>query len=118
MSLVNWLGGEISASVAEATRRAIDETTAAAAEQAAGTSFDLFPHEAAGYFWFDVTPRVEEGVASEPAQVRGTHISGRFGTTGQRGGYGLFLERAQPFLRPAADGEFPQLADRIKANLS
>lgn len=111
--MLNWRGNEIMDDISAAVLDAIDETTAAAAEIASETSLDLPMHEAAGYWWFDVTPRIER-VYSEPAKVDGSTASGRFGTIQQRGGYGLFEERVFPFLRPAADVEFPKLADRIR----
>jgi len=114
--MLNWRGSKLMEEIGGAVVEAIDETTSAAAEHASSTSLDLPMHEAAGYWWFDVTPRVER-VYSEPAEVNGSTASGRFGTVERRGGYGLFEERVFPFLRPSADIEFPKLADRIRERL-
>lgn len=115
--MIRWLGDELIAKLTDATREAIDETTAAAAEDANGTSLDLPAHTAAGHRWHGVTSREVGTVASEPAKAEGSQVKGRFGDTAGRGTYGLFLERIDPYMRPAADREFPKLAERIRENL-
>jgi hypothetical protein len=117
MSFVRWLGDDVLNTVIEATREAIDETTEAAAEAANQAQLDLPPHTASGHPWHGVTPRQIESVVSEPAEVRGSEAVGRFGDTAGRGDYGLFLERLQPYMRPAADVEFPELSKRIGERL-
>lgn len=102
MSIVKWNGAKIIANIVNATKEAIDETTAAAAEEARSSH---------GYE--TRTGILEEETISEPAQVEGHRITGRFGSTQRRGFYGLFKEYEEPFLRPAADKEFPKLAGRI-----
>jgi hypothetical protein len=117
MSILDWRGGSIMDQIGDAVCEAIDETTEAAAARAASTPLDLPLHQAAGYWWFDISARVESTVTNEPAHIEGSTASGRFGTTQRRGGYGLFEERVFPFLRPAADAEFPRLAERIREKL-
>ena len=116
---VRWNGGEILSNVAKATAAAIDETTSLSAEAARAQALELSLHEVADWIWFGLTPRFEEGVDFRPAEATGGGmvISGAFGTTVARGGYGAFLERVHPFLRPIADVQFPQLAERIRSHL-
>lgn len=100
--LRKWNGPKVVANVVNAAKEAIDETTAAAAEEAKSSH---------GYQTRSGV--LEEETISEPAEVKGHRITGRFGTTQRRGFYGLFKEYEEPFLRPAADREFPELAGRI-----
>lgn len=106
MSGLHWRGSEIKAAAPEVARAAIDEVTKAAAEDAA--------HE----HWWNAR-RGERGLAGqiehEPAVTIGTETVGKFGSTARRGFYGLFLERREPWLRPAADRVFPTLARVISA---
>lgn len=97
-----WRGDKIVAKVEQAAREAIDETTAAAADAAQGS-----------HWWQSRSGQLEDEIVNEPAKVKDGKITGRFGSTQRRGFYGLFHERKQPFLRPAADREFPKLAERI-----
>lgn len=101
--LMKWNGDEIVAKIDKAAHEAIDETTAAAAEAAKSSH---------GYM--TQSGQLEEETISEPAEAKGDRVTGSFGTTQRRGFYGLFKERKQPFLRPAADREFPKLAERIR----
>lgn len=102
--IVDWRAQQIVERLLEAAREAIDETTAAAAQQAAVAA----SHR---------TGRLAEETISEPAVVEGGKARGKFGSTRRRGFYGLFLERRRPFLRPAADAVFPTLARRIKGRM-
>ena len=103
MTLESWHGDEIVARIERAAREAIDETTADAAEDAKGS-----------HWWAVGRGQLGDEIKSEPARREGHEIVGKFGTTQRRGFYGLFLERRTPFLRPAADRVFPQLAQRIR----
>ncbi|MGH3029272.1 MAG: hypothetical protein ACRDNE_00620 [Gaiellaceae bacterium] len=106
MTVVRWQGDEIIDKVEGATPEAIDETTQAAAEAAQQS-----------HWWTSRSGQLESEIRSEPAQVEGSIVIGKFGTTMHRGFYGLFLERRTPFLRPGADQEFPKLAERIRDRL-
>lgn len=103
--------------VERAATEAIDETTEAAAGDARGVAMDLPPHEAAGHPWYGLSPRVENAVSAEPAKREGGRITGRFGATKRRGDYAFFLERLHPYLRPAADRNFRNLAGNIRRRL-
>lgn len=105
-------------SIEEACKDAIDETTQAAAEAAAGTTMNLPEHTAAGHPWYAVTARVESAVTHDLAVRKGNQIVGSFGASKRRGDYAFLLERMNPYLRPVAAREFPKLAGRIRANLS
>jgi hypothetical protein len=100
---LKWNGPEILRLQEAKTIAAIDATTEEAARLAV-----------TGRWW---EARSAEGLVSEvktqPARKVRSTISGRFGTTQRRGFYGLFLEREQPFLRPAADEAFPNLYFRL-----
>jgi hypothetical protein len=116
--MLRWLGEAVAEKVAEASKKAIDETTEAAAEKANQASLDLPPHTASGYRWFGVTRREVDTVVNEEARQIGAEVKGRFGDTAGRGSYGLMLERLSGgYLRPAADEEFPELAKRIRKHL-
>lgn len=103
---LTWRGPEVLAAVREATREAIDETTEEAAKDAA-----------ASHWWRNRSGLLEANIEHEPADRFGRTVRGRFGTTRRQGFYGLFLERRTPFLRPAADRNFPRLAQRIRGRL-
>lgn len=96
----------------------IDETTEAAAADMRGTQMDLPPHTAAHHPWYGVSPRVENAVSTEPAREEGAEIRGSVGATKRRGDYAFFLERLHPYMRPAADRHFPQLARNIAKRVS
>lgn len=106
MTLTSWHGDEIAARIERATRAAIDETTAEAAEDAKGS-----------HWWQVGHGQLGGEIKSEPAERVGREVVGKFGTTQRRGFYGLFLERRTPFLRPAADRAFPELRKRIRRRL-
>lgn len=114
---MKWLGGDMLDKVTQAAIAGVNETLEAAAEDARGTSMRLPPHFAAGHPWYDVTERVEDAVDVQPAQLNGIKVSGSFGATKRRGDYAFFLERLHPYLRPAADRNFPALAENIGKHL-
>jgi hypothetical protein len=103
---IRWNGAKVLAKVQDATAAAIDETTEDAA-RAAGAS----------HWWRNRTGMLDSRIVSEKAERRAGRLVGKFGTTQGLGFYGLFLERRNPFLRPAADAVFPSLAARIRGKL-
>lgn len=109
---LDWNGDKLIAQVEEATRAAINDVTAEAADDARAT-----------HSWVSRTGNLETEIVTEDAADNGDQIVGRFGTTRRRGFYGLFHEEGtkheyeRPFLRPAADRAFPTLADRIARRL-
>lgn len=105
---VNWKGDQVYRNVMGATRAAVDETTAASVNQAkARVPVD--------------TSTLQGSIRLEPARETGTSVKGRWGSFDVL--YALWVEigtrfnRAQPYLRPSADSEYPRLAARIKARL-
>lgn len=106
MTFVKWNGDEVVENVVNAAKDAIDETTEAAAKDAASS-----------HWWSSRGGQLESEIVSEPAKVVDGKLTGKFGTTKVRGFYGLFLERRTPFLRPAADRVFSTLTERIKGRL-
>jgi hypothetical protein len=97
---VEWLGNLIAEETIAATKLAIDEVTGAAADDAKQS-----------HWWHNKTGDLERNTFSEPAELtaEGT-VRGRFGSSLRREGfYGLFLERKEPWLRPAADRHFKNL---------
>ena len=102
---LDWRGPEVVAAVMRAAQEAVDETTEAAARDAAASAARR-------------TGRLAANVVNEPAVRRGLTVVGKFGSTHRQGFYGLILERrGRPFLRPAADRNFSNLARRIKARV-
>ncbi len=95
--------------IREAQRAAVDETTAAAAQVARG-----LVNVATGY--------LRSRVATRPAEAVADGVAGSFGVYDGDPEYALYQEflpppRGQAFLRPAADAEFPRLAERLAARL-
>lgn len=115
--ILRWKGEEFLEKIAQATADGVNDTTTAAAEDAAGTTMNLPPHVAAGHPWYGVTSRVESAVSTQAATAAGTSVRGAFGATKRRGDYALFLERLNPYLRPAADRNFPKLPENIRKRL-
>lgn len=92
---VVWYGERVLAKVKDATRQACDDVTQYSARDAQGS-----------HWWKNRTTVLQSQIANEPARVLGLRVKGKFGTTKDRGFYGLFLEKRTPFLRPAADRNF------------
>jgi len=111
-SRFDWNGDDFVARVEQAAREAVDETVDAARDDAA------LSHE-----WINRDGQLQEEIVSEHADPADPNPSGKFGTTRRRGFYGLFHEEGtvrefeRPFIRPAADRQFPTLADRIRRRL-
>lgn len=102
---LDWQGNKIKQIVFEACRLGIDETTAAAVTPAKER--------------VRVRTRLLQGsIQSRPAKRDGNRIVGSFGSYDVN--YALWQEigtskmSGQPYLRPAADQEFPKLSERIK----
>ena len=105
--IVEWNARQIANKIMDGSRAAIDETTSAAASQAASMRSGSVAN-----------------ITSEPATGSGSEASGRWGAFPEPGGdpfYELFAEVGTPFQtgdnakRRAADSEYAQLADRIRA---
>lgn len=104
---LDWRGDRVLAQVSRAIKDAIDETTKDAAEDAKDS-----------HWWQSRSGNLESEIVTWPAQrTGGAQWTGKFGTTKGAGFYGLFLERRTPFLRPAADRNFPKLAKAIKRRI-
>lgn len=101
-----WRGKEVLRSVQRATEAAINDVTERAAQDAR-----------ANRWWASRSGTLAGEIVNERAVRRGKTIIGRFGTTKGRGFYGLFLEKRTPFLRPAADRQFPRLGAAIRRRL-
>lgn len=108
MTTLNWKGRAVETAVMTAAREAINETTEAAAEAAKRS-----------HWWGRWSGRLEGAeIKYEYARKTGPNrYTGKFGATRIRGFYGLILEHKTPFLRPAADQEFPKVTQRIKARI-
>jgi len=109
---VDWRGDALIRRTRAAATAAVNDTVDAAADDARSS------HE-----WVSRTGQLEEEIVTEHAESTEPNPTGRFGTTRRRGFYGLFHEEgteheyARPFLRPAADRQFPTLAQRIRRRL-
>lgn len=107
MSL-DWRGEELLRRVSEASRAAIDETTAACVPLGQGlVHVD--------------TARLQSAIGAIPAEVRGDEVVGAYGVPHDPG-YALPQEylpepQGKAYIRPAADQEFPKLGGRIAARL-
>lgn len=105
---LKWKGDQVFNNVMTATRHGIDETTAASVNLAKST----VPVD---------TSTLQGSIRIEPAKDEGGRVKGRWGSFDVL--YALWVEigtrhnRAQPYLRPSADSEYPKLAGRIKARL-
>ena len=112
MSRLEWNGDRLIERLRAAAREAVDETVDAARDDAA-----------ASHVWRNRKGQLEEEIVSEHADPGDLNPTGSFGTTRRRGFYGLFHEQGTkhehetPFLRPAADRHFIELADRIREKL-
>ncbi|SRR6266404_376461 len=110
---LNWNGDKVIANVAEAARVSINETLRATDEDATTS-----------HWWHNRTGYLERKILVDRARFHGDRVVGRVGATnsGQKGVrsafYGLFLEYRLPWLRPAADRQFPTLAARIRGRLA
>lgn len=105
--ITKWYGDQIVAKVQRASQAGIDDVLENAVADAKSN-----------HWWQSRQGTLEAGIIREPAErtARGG-ARGEFGTTSRQAFYGLFLERRMPFLRPAADRTFPQLAAAIKRRM-
>jgi len=101
-----WYGDRILDKVQKASVEAIDEVLEDTAKDAASN-----------HWWASRSGNLEGAIVAEAAERTPRGARGRFGSTQHEGFYGLFLERKTPFLRPAADRQFPKLAAAIKRRL-
>jgi HK97 gp10 family phage protein len=110
MARTTWNAGAVEDHIRDAVRRAIDETTAACVARAKSN-----------HPWKNRTGTLEGSIQMRPAQAGPEGIRGEWGSYNVR--YALFQEigtsrmRARPYLRPAAQIEYPRLPDRIRRNL-
>lgn len=102
---LDWEGDQVRDLVSEATRRAIDQTTASA----------VAPAKSNHGGWKNRSGRAEGSIQFRPAVRRGSRWVGLFGSFNVN--YFFRLELRFHTLRRAADQEFPKLAGRIKRNL-
>lgn len=105
--ITEWNGPEIARKIKRASVEAIDEVLEETDRDAS-----------ASHWWQSDSGNLQEQIITEAAEEIPSGARGRFGTTRHRGFYGLILERRQPFLRPAADRNFPHLAAAIKKRLT
>jgi HK97 gp10 family phage protein len=107
-SSLNWRGPEISAKVKAASKVGVDATTAA-----------CVTHAKSNHPWKNETGTLEGSLQMRPAEESGESVRGEWGSFDVL--YAIFQElgtvhmAANPYLRPAADAEYPNLAGRIKA---
>lgn len=110
MTVLSWRGAEVLARAKAAVRIGIDETTSACVN-----------HAKSNHPWRNETGTLEGSLQMRPAIDEGGRIVGRWGSFTVD--YAIYLEvgtrfmPAFPYLRPAADAEYPHLAARIKAAL-
>jgi hypothetical protein len=105
MSIVQWNEDAIVARALEAARGGIDETTGAAVPVARGEA-----NVDTGY--------MRDHIDHRPATIQGDTVTGSFGVYDDDPEYAAAQEyqlppRGKAFIRPAADREFPQLAERV-----
>lgn len=103
-----WFGPELVAKKREEAVVMLNET----AEEGAQLAIQ-------GKWW---TPRRgAEGlvgeVVVEPAELRMRILQSKFGSTMRRGFFGLFLEKQQPWIRPAGDKAAAHLLARLRGRL-
>lgn len=107
MSQVHWNGRRVLARVLAGTALAIDQTTAA-----------CVTHAKTFHPWSNRTGTLEGSLQMRPAAPRGSTVEGKWGSFSVR--YAIFLElgtsrmQPYPYLRPAADVEYPKLGGRIR----
>lgn len=104
---LTWNGNEIKAKLQEAQRLAIDETTHACVTPAKNRVRRI-------------SGTLQGSIQARPARREGSRTVGRWGSFDVN--YALWQEiitfsRAghQPYLRPAAEEEYPKLAARVRA---
>lgn len=111
MAKINWRGTEIADKVAAAAALAVDQTTANATN-----------HAKQNHPWKNVTGTLEGSLQMRPAIKEGDHLVGQWGSFAVN--YAIYLElgtrymHPYPYLRPAADATYPDLARRIRENLA
>ena len=119
MAKVTWHGDEIAAKFIAASKLAVDQTTAAAVVHAKDH------HE-----FQNISGTLEGSLQMRPAELQGSQVVGQWGSMDvlyaafqelMAGETGFGITRSQqgghPFLRPAADAEYPNLMARLRAAL-
>lgn len=107
---LEWKGKQVMDKLTAATAKGVDQTTAACVVEAKTN------HE-----FVNRTSTLEGSIQMRPATIELTKVIGRWGSFSVH--YAIFIEAGtsrhapMPFLRPAADVEYPRLAERIKANM-
>lgn len=105
---LQWNGAKVAQAVKVATRNAMDETMVACVS----TARSLVRVD---------TGALRSDISFKSAVIRGFMVEASFGAPTVP--YAIFQEigtvkmTAQPFLRPAADTEYPKLADRVARRL-
>lgn len=105
---VDWRGDEVKRNVNRAAAKAVDETMGKCVVRAKQKVRVK-------------TATLQGSIRFDPAVVYSRGVRGTWGSFDVN--YALWQEigtsrmSAQPYLRPAADAEYPQLADRIRDNL-
>lgn len=111
MATLRWRGDEVAARVGAAAKTAVDRTTAAAVT-----------HAKQNHPWQNVTGTLEGSLQMRGAEVQGAgEIVGTWGSFDVE--YAIWLEIGTsvmppyPYLRPAADAEYPKLFMRVREAL-
>lgn len=111
--LVNWDGDKVVATVLAAAEVAVNETAEAASARAKAN------HPG----WQSQSGALEAAIHAEPAEIQdgGSQVVAEWGAWGvieaAKQELGTARMPANPYLRPAADAEYPSLSGRIQAAL-
>ena len=108
-SRVHWKGDQIVTNMGKATALGIDQVLAMCVNDAKND-----------HNFVNRTGLLEGSIQSRPAQISGGRWVGSWGSFNVD--YAIFVEagtiklQARPFLRPAADRNYPKLPDQIRQN--
>lgn len=106
---MEWNGEEIKRKAIEVAKWGVDATTAACVREAK-VEVPV------------VTATLQGSIEMRPAQERGSEVVGIWGSFNVD--YAIYVEAgtsrmsAHPYLRPAADHQYPKLADRIRSKFA
>lgn len=107
-TVLRWRGAEVYERAKHATKQGINETLADCVNDAKDT-----------HPWSNRTGTLEGSLQMRPAVDEGSRVVGTWGSFTVR--YAIYLElgtrhmHAMPYLRPAADRNYPKLKGRIQA---